>query len=312
MLKKSNLYLVAIILTFLAACKNNTQLLTQVKPLPRYPSASGIEYLNNRFYIIGDDANNILVLDSSLHIIDSIYLYSFAKERIPKDVKPDLEAIASLPGNRLLLTGSGSSAPFRYVAWVIDPSTRQMDSLRMDTFYQHIIQNGIQELNIEGAASFPGGIILSNRGSKGYPENHLIFTKENFLEQQAQAEINMVLAGPGNDSSSFSGISGLAYSPKSDALLLTVSTEDTRNSMDDGAIGKSYLWIVRDISAKRRWKAITPDRVIDLEALDDRFRGQKIESVCIIKETGKRLYLLLAADNDDGSSTLFKLTVSKD
>ena len=90
---------------------------------------------------------------------------------------------------------------------------------------------------------------------------------------------------------------------------MTVSTEDTRNSMDDGAIGKSYLWIIKNITTKKRWKAVNPDKIIDLDAADARFRGQKIESVCITKETNKSLYLTLVADNDDGTSSLFRLVI---
>ncbi|MND05646.1 hypothetical protein D3C83_265740 [compost metagenome] len=51
--------------------------------------------------------------------------------------------------------------------------------------------------------------------------------------------------------------------------------------------------------------------IIDLEEVDARFKGQKIESVCILKETKDFLHLALAADNDDGSSTLFRLVVEK-
>ena len=50
------------------------------------------------------------------------------------------------------------------------------------------------------------------------------------------------------DTASFKGISGLCYAKESDQLIMTVSTEDTRNSYDDGAIGKSYLWIINNIS----------------------------------------------------------------
>ena len=52
----------------------NKDLLQEVKQLPHYPSTSGIEYINNKIYIIGDDANNLLVLDSNLNTIDSILL----------------------------------------------------------------------------------------------------------------------------------------------------------------------------------------------------------------------------------------------
>ena len=295
-------------LSILLLSCNSRVILQEVKSLPHYPSASGIEYLNNKAYIIGDDANILLVLDSNLNITDSIALYSYTEKRIPKSVKPDLESISILPDNKLLLTGSGSSAR-RQLAWLIDPLTRQKDSIRLDTFYQRLLLNGIAELNIEGSTAIPGSVVLSNRGSKGYTKNHLIFTGRNFRERQTTTEINTVLAGTNTDTSFFNGISGLAYAKKTDKLIMTVSTEDTRNSIDDGAIGKSYLWIIRNISSKKRWKAVNPDTIIDLEDADPRFKGQKIESVCITKETGNFLYLLLVADNDDGSSTLFRLVI---
>lgn len=283
--------------------------LQEVKKLSHYPSASGIEYLNGNYYIIGDDASNLVILDSNLNSIDSIALYSFPEKRMPKSVKPDLEAISILPGNKLLLTGSGSAAPMRSMAWIIDPATRQKDSIRLDTFYQRLLLNGIKELNIEGSTAIPGSIIMSNRGSKGYTKNHLVFTSSNFWERQSTSEIITVLAGTNNDTAFFNGLSGLAHAKKTDKLIMTVSTEDTRNSMDDGAIGKSYLWIIKNITTKKRWKAVNPDKIIDLDAADARFRGQKIESVCITKETNKSLYLTLVADNDDGTSSLFRLVI---
>lgn len=299
-----------IILAFLASCGNNN-MLKEIKKLDHYPSASGIEYFNKQFYVIGDDANNLLILDSSLNTIDSINLYSFAEKRIPKKIKADLEAITITKDNKLLIVGSGSLSPYRNTAWLIDPVTKQKDSLRLDTFYQRLTQNGIQETNIEGIGAIPGSIILSNRGSKGYPKNHLILTTDNFWEDQANAAISIIVVGSNTDSTLFSGVSGFAYAKKSDRLVLTVSTEDTRNNMDDGAIGKSYLWIIENISAKKKWKAINPDQVIDLDAMDAKFKGQKIESVCVTKETKDFLHLVLAADNDDGSSSIFRLIVEK-
>ena len=295
---------------FLAACGSNN-MLKEIKKLDHYPSASGIEYFNKQFYIIGDDASNLLILDSNLNPVDSITLYSFTEKRIPKKLKADLEAITITKDNKLLIMGSGSSSPNRNAAWLIDPVTKQQDSIRLDTFYKRLPLNGIKEINIEGVCAIPGSIIFSNRGSKGYPKNHLVFTSEGFWKDQVNAPITAILAGSDTDSTLFTGISGLAYAKKSDRLLLTVSTEDTRNSMDDGTIGKSYLWIVKNITAKKKWKAINPDQVIDLEAIDGRFKGQKIESVCVVKETKNFLHLVLVADNDNGSSSIFKMIAEK-
>jgi hypothetical protein len=296
---------------FFASCGSHT-MLKQIKTLPDYPSASGIEYFNNQYYIIGDDANNLLILDSSLNPAGSIPLYSFAEKRIPKPVKADLEGITLTKDNKLLLLGSGSLSPTRNAGWLIDPITNQKDSIRLDTFYQRLKLYDIEEINIEGVCSLPSSIILSNRGSKGYKKNQLIVTSKNFWTDQANATISIILAGFNPDSTSFNGISGLTYSGKSDQLILTVSTEETKNSMDDGAIGKSYLWIVNNISAKLKWKALNPDKIIDLDKLDPQFKGQKIESVCVTEETNDFLHLVLAADNDNGSSTIFKVVIKKD
>ncbi len=286
-------------------------MLKEIKKLDHYPSASGIEYFNNQFYVIGDDANELLILDSNLNPIDSINFYSFKEKRIPKKAKADLESITITKDNKLLIVGSGSLSPNRNIAWLIDPATKKKDSIRLDTFYQRLIPNGIREINIEGICAIPGSIILTNRGSKGYPKNHLILTSNDFWTDQANAPISLILVGSSTDSSLFNGVSGLAYSKQSDRLILTVSTEDTRNNMDDGAIGKSYLWIIENITSKKKWKAVNPDKIIDLENIDPKFRGQKIESVCITKETKNFLHLVLAADNDDGSSSLFKLIAEK-
>jgi hypothetical protein len=143
----------------------------------------------------------------------------------------------------------------------------------------------------------------------GQRHNHLVFTAHNFWEEPLTAFINKSLFGFSPDSSSFQGVSGLAYSGKNDILIATVSSEATTNAYDDGEIGKSYLWLVKGISSKTRWNAINPDRIIDLESIDGAFKGKKIEGVCIIEETRKFLYLVLVADDDKGGSTVFRMAV---
>lgn len=304
------LFIVWTLLT-ISSC-GNKHLLEEVKSIPSYPSASGIEFLENKIYLIGDDAKNIMMLDSSYNSIDSIALYAYSEARIPKAEKADLESITTTKNNKLLLLGSGSLSPYRNVAWLIDPRMKEKEFIRLDTFYQRLQLNGLKELNIEGSCSIPGSVLLSNRGSKGYPKNYLIVTNDMFWTDQSDSHIAIISIGGNNDTTKFSGISGMTYAQKSDRLLLTVSTEDTKNAIDDGAIGKSYLWIIKNISSKKRWKAINPDKVIDLENMDARFKGQKIESVCITKETTGFLHLILVSDNDNGSSTIFRLVVEKD
>lgn len=295
-----------ILLFLLVSCRNKNRI-QEIKTFSSYPSASGIENFNNQFYIIGDDANNLLILDINLNSIDSVSIFPFSGQRMPKSIKADLESISITKTNEILLLGSGALSPYRNSAWLIDPHSREKKHYHLDTFYQRLKLTGLKELNIEGSCVIQGSFLLSNRGNKSNLHNHLIITNENFFLDQSGSVINVMSIGVNDDSTIFSGVSGLAYSKMSDRLIITISTEDTNNVMDDGAIGKSYLWIVNNISSKLKWKAINPNRVIDLEKLDPRFKGQKIESACIEKETDDYIHLVLVSDNDNGSSTLFSV-----
>ena len=301
-------------LLFFACAKRSQHELVSVTRLAHYPSASALEFADKKLYVIGDDATRLLVMDTSFNVVDSIALYPHSASRIPKETKADLEAAAFIELKKrrlLLLLGSGSAGP-RESGWLIDPVSLKKDSISLSRFYARLREEGLREVNIEGCAPIPGFLFLINRGHKAYPTNYLIKTKNAFWSDTNNVAIDLIRIGTNTDTASFRGVSGMDYAPVSDRLILTVSTEDTRSVYEDGAIGKSYLWIVKFISSKRDWLAINPDQVIDLEEIDGIFRGQKLESVAVVQETKEHLLLALAADNDDGSSTLFNLRIRKE
>lgn len=293
---------------FLISCGMGT-VMQDFKRFSDYPSASAAEYLNGRFYIMGDDAAVMLVLDSNLHEIERVRVFDNQEDRIPKAAKPDLEAMTLTRENKLLIAGSGSVRPQRNRAVIFDPETRSVDSIQLDAFFDRFEASQIGHINIEGMALLSSAMLLANRGHMNYRHNELIFTSPDFYLKPGQAYINKMLFGVSEDSSSFQGVSGLAYSKKNDMLIATVSTEKTGNAYDDGEIGKSYLWLVNNMSAKTHWKAMNPDKVIDLEKIDPAFKNQKVEGVCVWKEAKDYLYLLLVADNDDGGSSVFKVAL---
>ena len=299
-------------LTFLIiSCsgKNNMPEI-QIKKLDNYPSASSIEYYDGKLYLMGDDATKLLVLDTNLNIVDSIPIISYPQYRIPKDIKPDLEASA-LNGDNLFLFGSGSLSPYRNFGWKYNLKSKDNDSINFEPLFIKAKKLGIEQINIEGACFVSGKLLFINRGNKGYPHNHLIITDEKFLNNDSSFQVSVIPFAAQKDIASFKGISGLCYARESDQLIMTVSTEDTKNSYEDGAIGKSYLWISNNISTKIDDRALGSKRVIDLEYIDSRFKGQKIESATVIKETDELIYLALVADNDDGSSTVFKMSITR-
>ncbi len=304
------IFFFCLIVFFLLSCNRQDVKLIEVNILPNYPSGSGLVYLNGHIYIAGDDAAYILKTDSKFNVLDSLRLFISLQKRIPKDIKADLESIALIELNKapaFLVTGSGSLAPYRNSCWIIDPASNQKKEYQLDTFYTRLKIEGIRDLNIEGVTSSATGIILASRGNKSFAKNYLIFASYGFWEKQETSAIKIVKIGVNTDTSFFAGVSGLDYSYKTDQLLLTVSTENTYNGYADGKIGKSYLWIINDISSKRKLDAINPDKIIDLEELDPRFKGHKIESVCIISENKKKKELVLVSDDDKGGSVLFRM-----
>jgi hypothetical protein len=269
-----------------------------------YPSSSAIVCVDARFYIMGDDARNLVILNTELEEIDSIALYHSNERRIPKPAKGDIEAGTITADNKLLLVGSGSLPPHRNGGWLIDPAAARADSFRLDTIYGRIMEAGLTMLNIEGACTLPGFILLANRGNNAWRKNHLILLADTFLNAQHTAGIQIVELSANNKGPVFVGVSGMDHHAKSDELIITASTENTSSNTGDGAIGKSYLWVIRNFSSKQHLPTIRPDIVIDLEDLDKRFHGLKIESVCVIRKTNVGYYIALVADNDDGNSTV--------
>jgi hypothetical protein len=301
-----------ILLLVATSCRQSLRI-EKINELKDYSAGSGMTFFRGRMYLMGDDMNYLLVTDSSFNRVDTIQLEpGFA--RIPKNRKSDLEAASALRLKKtpyLLLLGSGSVYPYRFKGWLINLFNTQKTFINLEYFYKRIQASGIKELNIEGVTAIPGGMILSNRGNKSYPKNSLIFTSTEFWNNQQTADIRVMKVGATDDTASFKGVSGLDYSYKSDCLLLTVSTENTYSAQTDGSIGKSYLWLIDNISSKKRLAAINPTRIIDLELLDDRFRGHKIESVCILSENKTSYQLVLVADDDKGTSLLFKIKLNK-
>ncbi len=276
-----------------------------------YASGSALAFINGRLYLVGDNMGHVLVLNEDFEVTDTITIIDASANTLPKATKPDIEASLAVNGDKLLLMGSGSLVPYRNSAWLVNTTSRQYEHIDLSPYYDRLKAQGLPNLNIEGAAAYGDNIVLANRGNKGYPENQLIITSAGFWNDQQNAPVKMKRIGEKTRPAAFSGVSGMDYSTLSDCLLLTLSTEDTYDPYADGAIGKSYLWLVNNLSRKEAAATILPDRVIDLEAVDTRFKGQKTETVCILHETEKEMTLAMAADNDTGNTVLFKVRLRK-
>jgi hypothetical protein len=53
------------------------------------------------------------------------------------------------------------------------------------------------------------------------------------------------------------------------------------------------------------------DGLINLSMADSRFRGEKIEGICVEKISATTITAHLVSDNDDGKSTIFKVEIDE-
>lgn len=289
--------------------------LTDFKELTTFPSGSAIEFHDEKIFVTGDDAKEVLVMNKSWKELERIPLFDFDGDRMPKNIKSDLEAttivmVNSIP--RMLILGSGSKEEHRNKAILLDLDSYLKDEFDLTVFYNRIKETGIADLNIESAATLlEDYIILGNRGNKRHPDNHLIITKHLFWKHQADVELfTLPIKFPGKESKfKNAGISGLTYSQHNDWLVFTASTELTDNPVDDGPIGESYLGIIENASRKIGRKDMKVDEFISLGDAEKSLKGYKIESVTIQSEKDDRLKLQLVADNDNGITCVFKVKV---
>jgi hypothetical protein len=280
------------------------------KELKTFPSGSGIEFFDDKVYLVGDDATNIIVKSKKWKMEKKIHLFDSPSERIPKLIKSDLEATTIVfegKTPKLLMLGSGSRLAYRNKAILLDLNTSSTEEFDLEIFYNRLKEHGVYDLNIEGAAAIDDNVLLCNRGNKSNPSNCIILTSNGFWKNQAAAEILILRLEIEQPEGQFIGVSGLTYSEKNDWLLFTTSTEHTYNAIDDGEIGDSYLGIIENVTRKIGRKKMKINELINLPKADKIFKGHKIESLCIQRDKESNLKLHLISDNDLGHTALFKI-----
>src|SRR5689334_19645426 len=143
--------------------------LLDYKELKTFPSGSGIEFFDDKVYLVGDDATNIIVKSKKWKEEKKIHLFESPTHRIPKLIKSDLEATTIVyqgKAPKLLMLGSGSRQEYRNKAVLLDLNTSTTEEFDLQIFYDRLKQEGIYDLNIEGAAVVDDKIVLCNRGNK--------------------------------------------------------------------------------------------------------------------------------------------------
>jgi len=273
-----------------------------------YPSGSALEYRNNILYVIGDDVNYILCLDKNWNEVNHLKLFEYEGVRIPKPEKPDLEC-ATIIGDMLYVVGSGSVSPQRDVAFLVNLAEEKIKKISTAAFYSIFRdRNLIAEMNIEGFTDCKDKLLFFNRGNSQQP-NQLIITDQKILKKQFPDRFKVMPVKIGKLNNINLGISGACYDEINDILLLTASAEDTSNAYDDGKIIGSVLAIIDNAYEQLSKSVLDIEQIIYLDKIDNAFKEQKIESICITESKNNFYKCTLVADNDDGKSQLFEIEI---
>ena len=272
-------------------------------------AASGLVAAGPYLYIIGDDETHLTVLRANgSQCVARVPLFP---DELPQDAeerklrKPDLEAVALLPGNRILALGSGSLpsrcrgaiVPLLDPGWgpsLTDPNaatvTAPAQIVELSPLYEALGAQ-LPELNIEGAAVIGDRLRLLQRDNGGAGQNAVIdLDLDGLLRQTAEGlplGADLILAIRPVALGRLDGVrlSFTDASPLPDGrLVFTAAAEDTCDTYTDGPCVGSAVGV------------LSPGAVITyLERLDTH---HKIEGVHARSVRG-RIDLLLVADADN-------------
>jgi hypothetical protein len=285
--------------------------LVRERLLNNFPSASSIVFFDQKFYLTGDDSKSILVLNGNYQVVDSIRLFSSSSLRIPKEEKFDIESAVSMGGlvPKIVLFGSGASKQRERMLKV--PFNPRNGKIRDEQgkFFDSI-RSIVGSLNIEGAACMGRDIVFANRSISEVP-NKIISTNFKAILKGNADTIHTTALTLHDSIKGKIGISDIGYVPATKLLLITFSSEETDNPLEDGAIGDSYIGWIADFDGKLSGSQIALDGLINLSMADSRFRGEKIEGICVEKISKGTITAHLVSDNDDGKSMIFKVEMNR-
>lgn len=290
------------------------------KVLSHIPSASGVEVINNHIFIIGDDSPLLYILNKQGELIEEVSLFKagqLIESRIPKNAKPDFEAMAVLEinGKKLvMIAGSGSLSPQRDVAYFIEPDRPYSTTwVSLKNIYDGLRQMpevvGFNKLNIEGVTANEKYLYLLQRGNITGKNVVIRYDLETFyyylVTPDGQPPLPTIYSYVlPQISGKQSGFSGACTIPGKEELLITASVEDTLNEIDDGAVLGSFAGVLQLEGAQEGKLSYVPVR-----ENGEPFLG-KIESVAIqeVLPDGT-LQVVAVTDNDRGSSELLLINI---
>ena len=292
------------------------------------PSASGMEIIGDKLYVIGDDSPFLYVLDvKTLKLVQTIQLFqsdSFGTGRIPKALKPDLECLTTLNfgGNTQLMAFGSGSASTRTKCYTVKlpdsaGASAEVKEYSLDKLYAAMQQDTAlltgDLLNLEAAAVTPDNqLLLLQRSALNGPNAILQFNSQEFISHltQNQAPLPAYTIFPFNlpELAGFKARFSGAFTFEN-KLFFTASVENTTDAILDGEVMGSFVgWLnISDLQVGAN--SLPLQTALITEPNGEPYKG-KVESLVIQEKEAADTYRGLAiTDNDNGESELLQLRI---
>lgn len=272
---------------------------------------SGVAYLGDYLYFVGDDVRYLLKTSLKNKItatttFEKVPLLESSEQEaltvLSKAEKPDFEALSCIIFNEqlhLLVMGSGSTEK-RKQALLYNPSNHEvqtlLDKLDYDYLQNSVALTGGADLNIEAVCSDNHHLYIFQRGNINHFHGVLVFDLEKIqahksLENALIRSFNLTLP---EINGSVSGISDAYFFVDKNVIVATAAVEQTLNTYDDGAVLGSYILV---LSPK--------GEVLDSFLIQDAEGNTlaiKVEGITWLESNADGEVFLLVTDSDGGFS----------
>lgn len=272
---------------------------------------SGVAYLGDYLYFVGDDVRYLLKTSLKNKItatttFEKVPLLESSEQEaltvLSKAEKPDFEALSCIIFNEqlhLLVMGSGSTEK-RKQALLYNPSNHQVQTLldKLDYDYlQHCVAlTGGADLNIEAVCSDNHHLYIFQRGNINHFHGVLVFDLEKIqahksLENALIRSFNLTLP---EINGSVSGISDACFLADKNVIVATAAVEQTLNTYDDGAVLGSYILVLSP-----KGEVLNSFLIQDAEG---NTLAIKVEGITWLESNADGEVFLLVTDSDGGLS----------
>jgi hypothetical protein len=314
---KSHFYAIIVGLILFTSCDSEKKMKITIEStilLKQIPSASGIEFIDDKFWVVGDNSPWLFELNQDFFIQNKYPIFSLNEVRnniLPKNKKHDFEASTSIiwqNDSALFVFGSGSKLEQRnygrLIQFGLEPSVTEFDLIDFYSLIKEKAKLDEDEFNLEAAAVLEDKLYLFNRGN-----NKIISMKINdFIEFIKKENNNLKLKVNNIDLPSIEGVqagfSGATTDVLNGNLIFTASVENTSDWVKDGAVLGSYIGVIEIDKLQ--------DHYIPLYSLLSK-NGEpallKVESIAVVSSENKTLNCVMVTDSDGGNSELLNITI---